>query len=538
MKPTFNIPGNGNSSTKNSISHEGPIVLIGKNGSGKSRLGIWIEQNAPNIFKIKRISAQKALQIPPNILIQNSENAEIELLYGVTGQPENYLTKLRYLYQNKPHNFVLNDFQRVLSLLFSKKATRDSNAIKEFKRTGAMSSISKDEIDFIEDIWKLIYPQREIMLVDSKVQAKHPAFATSYDGTDMSDGERVALYLMAQILCIPEKSIIIIDEPEVHLNRTIISTLWDKLEDYRPDCLFIYITHELEFAQSRRNSKSYFISSFDGTNWNYTEISGIERLPREILMDLIGPRNKILFVEGEKQSLDYQLYNQYYSGFKVIPVKSCENVIKYTQSINQNSTLHAFEAFGIIDRDHRSEDEIAKLQSHKIYTLNLAESENLMVTEQIMEAVGNYLKFGDIKQIIQDVKDEIINRLSVEINNEKQPTDFASQQIKYELGSFEIDHRNLSKLNDHFNTLIGSIKINEIFDHHRSKLENIVSSKNYGEALKYYNRKSLVTIVANKLGMTSEAYRNHILYSIQEECENCQKDNILNALENYLPIIS
>jgi hypothetical protein len=245
-----------------------------------------------------------------------------------------------------------------------------------------------------------------------------------------------------------------------------------------------------------------------------------------------------LFVEGDKTSLDYQLYSQYYSGFKVVPVKSCENVIKYTQSINQNSTLHAFEAFGIIDRDHRSEAQITKLQSHKIYTLNLAESENLMVTEQIIETVGNYLKTGNIKQIIQEIKDEILSRLSSEITNGKQPTDFASQHIKYQLGTFEIDHRNLSALNDHFNALIGSIDINEIYKNYKVKLQGIVDTKNYEDALKYFNRKSLITIVASKFGMTGQAYLNHILQSVQEDCENCQKDNILHALENYLPDIS
>ena len=39
-----------------------------------------------------------------------------------------------------------------------------------------------------------------------------------YKGRDMSDGERVGLYLIAQCLCIPKNKTIIIDEPEIHLH--------------------------------------------------------------------------------------------------------------------------------------------------------------------------------------------------------------------------------------------------------------------------------------------------------------------------------
>ncbi len=81
---------------------------------------------------------------------------------------------------------------------------------------------------------------------DAKVTATFNS--CNYSGTEMSDGERVALYLMAQILCVPSQSIIIIDESEVYLHKSIMNRLWDKLEEYRKDCLFIYITHDIQFA--------------------------------------------------------------------------------------------------------------------------------------------------------------------------------------------------------------------------------------------------------------------------------------------------
>ncbi|WP_161565226.1 AAA family ATPase [Campylobacter jejuni] len=81
----------------------------------------------------------------------------------------------------------------------------------------------------------------------------------------MSDGERAILYLIMYVLCIEEK-IILIDEPELHLHPSLTNKLWDVLEKHRQDCLFIYITHDLNFASSHTNSDKFWIKSYDGKN--------------------------------------------------------------------------------------------------------------------------------------------------------------------------------------------------------------------------------------------------------------------------------
>jgi predicted ATP-dependent endonuclease of OLD family len=49
--------------------------------------------------------------------------------------------------------------------------------------------------------------------------------------------------LIGEVLCAPEKSIIIIDEPEMHIHVSLIKHLFDLIEAERPDCAFIYLTH-------------------------------------------------------------------------------------------------------------------------------------------------------------------------------------------------------------------------------------------------------------------------------------------------------
>ena len=55
--------------------------------------------------------------------------------------------------------------------------------------------------DKLKKIWNLIFPHRNIDIKDGKVVAS--ICTNNYEGKNMSDGERVALYLIALALCAP-----------------------------------------------------------------------------------------------------------------------------------------------------------------------------------------------------------------------------------------------------------------------------------------------------------------------------------------------
>ncbi|MBD5572734.1 ATP-binding protein [Clostridium botulinum] len=193
-------------------------------------------------------------------------------------------------------------------------------------------------------IWKDIFPHRELVLKDAKVTATFNS--CNYSGTEMSDGERVALYLMAQILCVPSQSIIIIDESEVYLHKSIMNRLWDKLEEYRKDCLFIYITHDIQFATVHKNSKKLWVHEYFGNNdWDYEFINGGDDVPEELLLEILGTRKNVLFVEGKKDSLDYSLYQHFYSDYSVIPCESCIKVMESTKALRKHNHLHHLSVF-------------------------------------------------------------------------------------------------------------------------------------------------------------------------------------------------
>jgi len=99
-----------------------------------------------------------------------------------------------------------------------------------------------------------------------------------YNSSEMSDGERVIFYLIGQCLAAPKDGIIVIDEPELHLHKSVQAPLWDAIEKLRQDCLFVYLTHDVDFAAAKEAAKTIWLKSFDGQKWDWELINEDENL--------------------------------------------------------------------------------------------------------------------------------------------------------------------------------------------------------------------------------------------------------------------
>jgi hypothetical protein len=103
------------------------MVIVGANGSGKSRMGAKIEQLAGAVAH--RVTAQRALTIPAYVQPRAYEQAECTLLYGSynPGQkPEQHAaSKFGNRWGDEPASRMLGDFEHVLALLFADEAKRN-----------------------------------------------------------------------------------------------------------------------------------------------------------------------------------------------------------------------------------------------------------------------------------------------------------------------------------------------------------------------------------------------------------------------------
>ena len=507
------------------------MIIIGANGSGKSRLGAWIEQNS--LDKVHRISAQRSLTFNKYINLKPYEAAKNLLVYGQETPKENHDFRWN-AYFNEKFNYIismLNDYENVLSLLIAMQTKQQEEFIKDCKQKESQGEkydkVPEMVLDKLKRIWNTIFSSHRIIdIKDGEVTTILDNI--TYEGRAMSDGERVALYLIAQCLCVPEGKIIIIDEPEIHLHHSIMDKLWTSIEAERKDCFFIYITHDTQFAATHKNSEKLWIKNYDGTNWNFEEIKD-SNFPEQLLLDILGNRKPVLFVEGTSDSYDTKLYSEIYKNYYVIPCGSCSSVISQTKSMKMNEQLHNFKCYGIIDRDYRDDYEIDAYKEDNIFTLEVAEVENLFLTEELLKVINNILEFNDNSRIERIKKYIIEDRFAKEIN--KQICEAIVSELKFKLNTASISKVNEEKAKETLDKAFKEISYDDIKIKQTEKFNKILDSHVYKDILKVFNCKSLSKSIGCFWGIDNKEYQNFVLRQIKGKSAN----DIINAIIPYLP---
>jgi ATPase subunit of ABC transporter with duplicated ATPase domains len=82
MDFVYSIPLIGGGTKGLTLSSGSSAVFVGANGSGKSRLGSYLELKTQHTDKTHRVGAQRALQIPSHIPMADPTKAQHALRYG------------------------------------------------------------------------------------------------------------------------------------------------------------------------------------------------------------------------------------------------------------------------------------------------------------------------------------------------------------------------------------------------------------------------------------------------------------------------
>lgn len=512
------------------------VIIVGANGAGKSKLGAWIEQK--DFAKVHRIAAQRGISFNKNIPLKNYTEAENLVLFGESDakNPNVYKKGNRWGWNEHAEytTRMIIDFEYVLAALLAMNANEEHDYVVSVKEAKVNRETYPNPpttvIEKLFHIWDEVLPQRKLSLEDSKFYSSFTKDGdeVKYSATEMSDGERSVLYLAAQVLCVPENKILIMDEPELHLHPSIMNRLWKALEKYREDCLFIYITHDFQFASMHSHADKIWIKEYDGRNWKLQKIEDKD-LPEELLLEILGSRKNVMFVEGESNSYDTQLYSELYPNYLIVPCGGCSQVIARTKAFRNNPELHECEVYGIIDRDFRSEHEIEKYKSKGIYTINVAEVENLFLVEELIKLMAEQFgenvdtAFHNVKQFVIDV------RFSNQING--QICESVVAEIKYRLSSAEISKADETKAKESLESVLSSIDYDQIKSEQEQKFQQVLNSGNYKEVLKAFNKKDLSKCIGHFLGIDNKYYCSKVISLLR----GSKHDEIVAALSPYLP---
>lgn len=502
------------------ISSQQSFVIIGANGSGKSHLGAWIEKNNNNVL---RISAQRALTIPKVIDIKGSDPAWNTILYG---DPRSKDIRNKWQWGQETSTLI-NDYTSVLSLVFS----TESQELRDFKnkcdRTGSFVSYTTI-VEKIYQIWNSIMPQRGILLDNFDVLAKNGP--NQYKAGQMSDGERVCLYLIAQCLVATDGYTIVIDEPEIHLHTSIMKKLWDKIEEYCPNKTFVYITHNLKFALSRDSSTKIWVKSYNGSEqWDIQVIGEHDNIPEDLLLEILGTRRPVLFVEGKPNSYDLALYRNVYSDYHVIACDNCQKVIELTKAFNNEHVkqLHESEIKGLIDHDFLTKNEIEAYKNNNIFVIGVSEVENLFLIEPIIRLAAKQIGEDDERKF-KEIQDFVFAEMTK--SREAIASSMCVKEVRHMLKGFNSVGQSVDVIRNDLNNCLTSIDIADIYKKSESAIDEILSNKDYKGMILMFNNKGLCKQAGGKIGF-KKPYPQVIIDLLKGE----KREEIVNGLKEYLP---
>lgn len=499
---SIQIPASSSSSMQQ-INLEKNLIIVGANWSWKTRFGSRIEQSNS---RSKRISAQRYLQLTEIVPKQDYETAS---------------TQFRESYRNQSVIQPQNDYQQAMISLFAEENKRNELVIEKIKSDG---NLLKEDLPLsikekVITIWNFIFPYRQLNLKWDKVRAINNW--NEFPGTEMSDGEKVALYLISQVLLVEENWILIIDEPELHLHKALMVRLWNRLEEERKDCTFIYITHDLDFAVSKTADQMIWIKGYSNNSWEWELLESNNFIPENLYLEILGSRKPILFIEWDKWSLDIQVYQSVYPDFTIIPCPSCEKVIEAVKWLSAHLGLHDKKIYWIIDKDFRPDEQLWAYESIGIFHTKVNEIENIFLTQENIELVCSHLwKSDKITEIINKIKEIYLQQ---------------KENIKFRASKFLI-HR---KINESLWEISWFPEYETWKTQILWQLDGVTSlltlpdETDLYKILEFYPHKWLVRQIQSLIELNGNGYQNLVLNFFTSD----KRNSVVENFKKYLPTL-
>ncbi len=479
------------------------LILIGANGSGKSTFSRQIKTNINQQYNslVAVIPAQKTFGVQDNQSIPLKTRAYLDFSRSHTHDK---------LYKNTDDMGIINsEFNQMINLL-----------IAEYQETANRTHLNCLKGDFEKEnstlenvisIWEEIITHIKLRYDGQGNIKAIPENGNEYSFMGLSDGEKNIFYCIASVLLVDKDGYVIVDEPENHLHMSIVNKLWDKLEDIRNDCQFVYLTHNPSFATGRTQAKILWIKKYTPpTNWDYIEITTDEILPQALLVELIGSKKNILFCKGEKDSYDYKLYSILFKSYTIIPVGGHQKAIDYCKAFNGNTEMFNLKAIAIIDKDFYEIDEIMAWKDNDIYTLEVMEVENILCDDDILKEIQ--LKVHASEDDYDNAKKQIF--IKIKETEDVQSMGYTRFKTDKILNSLVGRASTATKLNEELENAIKTLEIQGFYDEHSQLLNEICDTEDYDRALKHYNNKGMLSFVGDKI---LRDYKNRVVGFIKED---------------------
>ncbi len=453
------------------------VTIIGANGAGKTRFTeALIADLSGRSFRVSALHALYGERHPAPELPGSIDELYRRLTAGSPLSPGG----------------ATSQWDRTVGVLMWEEVA-NLIAYKVESAMGKSPAITTTKLDKVIALWQEIFPGNRILLEGGRMLFSRALSADTYASVKLSDGERAVLYYIGASLLAMDSAVIFVDNPGMFLHPTVGQALWDRIEALRPDCRFVYTTHDLDFAGSRTANTVVWVRDYDAAtvSWDYDLLPPHSGIPDDIYMAIIGARKPVMFIEGDDiHSIDSKLYPLVFTGYTVKALGSCNKVIETTRTFNDMKSFHHLDSYGIVDRDRRDSHEVDYLRQKKILVPNVAEVENLLMLEEVVKAVAASCGRDEAK-VFRSVKKAIVGMFTADLR--QQALQHTRHRVKRTV-EYRIDgrFRDINTLEEHIASLVTEINPRGLYDSFCRKFSQYAAEADYRSILRVYNQKTMI----------------------------------------------
>lgn len=434
--------------------------------------------------------------------------------------------------------------------------TEKFNMTKEFLAQGKLSDLQyiSDKVEYqklkvgpddmpdslakIKEVFNHLLSPKKFKGVDISISPVRFIIETpggDVDIDDLSSGEKEILFSYTELVKLnPNSSIILYDEPDLHLNQKVTRELVPTLRNIGENNQFWLTTHSFGVMGSVKYNELFRLENYSGKNQITNAFSDEERynlfrsVAGEIGIVTLGER--IVFVEGTERTdtaILESFFDEYKGRIAFIPSDSVQQVIgvhtKILELLNTSSQFNFY--FAIRDRDFMDSTERKQSMekgNQRLYVWERYHIENYLLDfESIYEVLNRNFTPCPVSSP-KDVEDKMLEIIKTEHER------FISHMIKYEVNKnmgriyFDIGFSDFEKqalekakkLKENSLKIFEEANIKDIISRKKKEFEEACKS---GEWVKIIPARELMKIFIGKYGtgLRYEQFKNQIVNEIK-----------------------
>lgn len=516
----------------NEILTPGPVVIVGPNGSGKTRMG-------------RELGSDVAIEVI-NALRNTKISQQLQAM--AVQQARQSYNQQRNQARSQPYELA-NDFDFMLTALISEAGEVALEHLRQARAGEANALPPNTVIEQIQKLWSKFFPGRELRfkeympIVLNTIDSE--GVPSEYSAWQMSDGEKAALYLAGRALGAEYRAVLLVDEPETHFHSLLAIEFWNAIEAARPDLRIIYSTHDMVFATSRRDAHYLLASPKDGLKRVILDGNS------EIAALLLGTATlsfyakRVVFCEGDETSLDKRLYGAWFNSQTTIvrPVGSCNAVLQCISALKASNLIANLDVVGLIDRDFHSDKMFASLTTGAV-PLGVHEVETLFALPDVVRAVAKHLGQSFDRttyeaSLIASYVDTDRHRVVLERWKRRAEAQLVSVVASVSAKNDSLAHiaSQLPQIFDHTNW---GFQPHQLLMEEKTRIEQAATpgaNGNTDEVLRLMPGKQLMPIASAAVGLTTAMYIDLVIRAVANEDPTLETlgDGVRKAMAAHLP---